>query len=131
MTRKELYERTLAYFAEAMPEAILIASGSEVALALEVARADTRNLRVVSMPSWFLFERQSQAYRETVLPPAVRKRLAIEAAIPMGWERYVGAAGEIIGMTGWGASGPAAALAKHFGFTVEAVAARLNAYLSR
>ena len=116
---------------EAMPEAILIASGSEVALALEVARADTRNLRVVSMPSWFLFERQSQAYRETVLPPAVRKRLAIEAAIPMGWERYVGAAGEIVGMTGWGASGPAAALAKHFGFTAEAVAARLNAYLSR
>ena len=113
----------------ATPEAILIASGSEVALALEVAQASARNLRVVSMPSWALFEEQSADYREAVLPRAVAKRLAVEAAIPFGWERYVGAEGAVLGMTGWGASGPAAVLAEHFGFTRANLAARLEALL--
>ncbi len=111
------------------PEAILIASGSEVALALAVAQAHPRNLRVVSMPSWFLFERQPAAYREEVLPARVRRRVAVEAAIPMGWERYVGEAGRTLAMYGWGASGPAAALAERFGFTEANLAAIVDACL--
>ncbi len=112
------------------PDAILIASGSEVALALETAQADTRNLRVVSMPSWFLFAQQDEAYRNEVLPPAVTKRVAVEAASPFGWERYIGAEGRVLGMTGWGASGPAGKLAEHFGFTPAHLAALLNDYLA-
>lgn len=112
------------------PDAILIASGSEVALALETAKADARNLRVVSMPSWFLFAQQDEAYRNEVLPPAVTKRVAIEAASPFGWERYIGAEGRVLGMTGWGASGPAGKLAEHFGFTPAHLAALLNDYLA-
>ena len=112
------------------PNAILIASGSEVALALETAKADARNLRVVSMPSWFLFAQQDEAYRNEVLPPAVTKRVAIEAASPFGWERYIGAEGRVLGMTGWGASGPAGKLAEHFGFTPAHLAALLNDYLA-
>ena len=112
------------------PEAILIASGSEVALALQVAQADARNLRVVSMPSWFLFARQDKAYRDEVLPPAVARRLAVEAASPFGWERYVGAQGRVLGMDGFGASGPAEVLAEHFGFTPGRLAALLNDLLA-
>ncbi len=116
---------------EAEPEAILIASGSEVSLALEVAQADARNLRVVSMPSWDLFEAQPAAYREAVLPKAVTRRIAIEAASPFGWERYVGDRGITLTMKGWGASGPAAKLAEHFGFTAANLTALLNDYLSK
>ena len=112
------------------PEAILIASGSEVALALQVAQADTRNLRVVSMPSWFLFAQQDAAYREAVLPGAVTKRLAVEAASPFGWERHVGPQGRILGMEGFGASGPADALAGHFGFTPGRLAALIDDLLA-
>lgn len=112
------------------PEAILIASGSEVALALQVAQADARNLRVVSMPSWFLFARQDKAYRDEVLPPTVARRLAVEAASPFGWERYVGAQGRVLGMDGFGASGPAEVLAEHFGFTPGRLAALLNDLLA-
>ena len=75
------------------------------------------------MPSWELFEAQSPAYRESVLPRAVRKRVAVEAASPFGWERYTGLDGAIVAMTGFGASGPAGALFEKFGFTPEAVAA--------
>lgn len=116
---------------EAEPEAILIASGSEVSLALEVAQADARNLRVVSMPSWDLFEAQPAAYREAVLPKAVTRRIAVEAASPFGWERYVGDRGITLTMKGWGASGPAAKLAEHFGFTAANLTALLNDYLSK
>ena len=112
------------------PEAILIASGSEVSLALETAKADPRNLRVVSMPSWDLFEKQSAAYRERVLPRAVTKRVAVEAALPFGWERYIGEGGTTLTMQGWGASGPAAKLAEHFGFTPARLAALLDDYLA-
>lgn len=111
------------------PEAILMASGSEVSLALEVAQADTRNLRVVSMPSWDLFEAQSEAYRESVLPKAVTKRIAVEAASPFGWERYLGSEGISLTMKGFGASGPAGVLAKHFGFTAEHLTEMVNNYL--
>jgi transketolase len=76
---------------------------------------------VVSMPSWELFERQSKEYRNSVLPPTVKKRIAVEALITMGWEKYIGDGGRIIGMNSFGASGPVDAIFKHFGFTVENV----------
>ena len=115
----------------ATPDAILIASGSEVSLALEAAQADARNIRVVSMPSWELFEAQSPAYRNRVLPPNVKKRIAVEAASPFGWERYIGDAGTTLTMGGFGASGPAEKLAEHFGFTVANLSALINDYLSK
>jgi transketolase len=114
------------------PQIILIASGSEVSLALEAQAhllEEGIRARVVSMPSWELFDAQPQEYRDTVLPPQVTTRLAIEAGAPMGWERYVGAAGEVVGMDRFGASAPARILAEHFGFTPEAVASRAKACL--
>ena len=77
--------------------------------------------RVVSMPSWELFERQSKEYRTSVLPPAIKKRIAIEALVTMGWEKYVGDNGRIIGMHSFGTSAPVDVIFKHFGFTVENV----------
>lgn len=113
-------------------QAILLASGSEIALAL-AARDQLQQqgvgTRVVSLPSWELFEAQKQSYRDEVLPPACTVRVAIEAAAPFGWERYVGLSGAVIGLNGFGASAPAGALMKHFGFTAEAVVARVNALL--
>ena len=78
--------------------------------------------RVVSMPSWALFDGQDQAYRDTVLPPDITARVSVEAASGFGWERHVGPKGRIIAMNGFGASGPAADLRTHFGFTAENVA---------
>ena len=75
------------------------------------------------MPSWDLFEAQDRAYRDAVLPPAVTARVACEAACGFGWERWIGSDGRFVGMTGFGASAPAAALYEHFGITPEAVAA--------
>lgn len=115
---------------EVTPDAIVIASGSEVSLALEAAQADARNLRVVSMPSWELFEAQSKAYRKSVLLPSVKKRIAVEAASAFGWERYIGDEGITLTMGGFGASGPAAKLAERFGFTTANLAALINDYLS-
>jgi len=106
------------------PEIILIASGSEVSLALEAyqkLRAEGVAARVVSMPSWDLFEHQPRDYQDSVLPPEVTARLAIEAASPLGWERYVGIKGAVIGMRRFGASAPYKALAEHFGFTPDNV----------
>jgi transketolase len=108
------------------PDVLLIATGSEVALCLAarelLAREEVR-ARVVSLPSWDLFERQDAAYREEVLPAAVRARVAVEAASPLGWERYVGAGGAIVGMQSFGESAPIADLMRRFGFTPEHVAA--------
>ncbi len=107
-----------------MLEVILIATGSEVSLALEAhARlvGDGIRSRVVSMPSWELFERQPQSYRDTVLPPSVRARVSIEAAAPFGWERYVGLDGAIVGVTGFGTSAPGPIVMREFGFTPEHV----------
>ncbi len=116
----------------ATPDGILIASGSEVELALKVAQADDKyNLRVVSMPSWDRFEAQSDAYRAEVLPPTVKKRMAIEAAAMFGWERYIGAEGITHGMKGFGASAPAGKLAEYFGFTVQNISAMLASYLAQ
>ncbi len=106
------------------PELILIGSGSEVHLLVEAAdrlAAENVAVRVVSFPSWELFEAQPEEYRHTVLPPKVTARLAVEAASPFGWERYVGPRGKAYGMTRFGASAPAKVLAREFGFTVEHV----------
>ena len=109
---------------KAVPDAIIIASGSEVSLAVEakaeLAKKDI-DVRVVSMPSMDLFEEQSAEYRESVLPDAVRKRVAVEALSDFGWYRYVGLDGAVVSMKGFGASGPADELFKKFGLTTEAV----------
>ena len=107
------------------PELILIATGSELGLAVQAHErllVDGVRSRVVSMPSWDLFERQEPAYRDAVLPPEVKARLAIEQASTFGWERYVGAEGRVIGMHTFGASAPLAALQQRFGFEPERVA---------
>jgi transketolase len=110
----------------AVPELILIATGSEVSLALDAHKqlsgGGVRS-RVVSMPSWELFEAQTKEYRDTVLPPSVRARVSVEAASPFGWERYVGLSGAIIGVDRYGASAPGPEVMKHYGFTVENVVA--------
>ena len=111
---------------EGTPEIILIATGSEVALATGAADALTsagKRVRVVSMPSTRVFDSQDEAYREQVLPRAVDRRVAIEAAMADGWWKYVGTHGAVVGMTGFGASGVAKDLFKHFGFTVDNVVA--------
>jgi transketolase len=104
------------------PQVLLLATGSEVSLALKAyERLVSEGIRaqVVSMPSWHLFEMQSKEYRESVLPTAVRARIGIEAGVLSGWERYIGDAGEFIGMSSFGASAPADAAFKGFGITVE------------
>ena len=124
----------LADAAGKTPEIILIASGSEVAVALEVFEKLTGEgiaARVVSLPSWDIFEKQPQSYRAEVLPPAVTARLAIEAAMPLGWDRYVGPKGAVIGMTRFGASAPYKILAEKFGFTAPNVIQRAKELLGR
>jgi transketolase len=109
------------------PQTILIATGSEVAVAVgaqKILQGKGVAARVVSMPSWELFESQPQAYRDAVLPPAVTARLAVEAGSPLGWFKYVGLGGDVVGMTRFGASAPAKLLFEQFGFTPENVAAR-------
>lgn len=116
------------------PEVILIATGSEVSLCLRVAaelQRDGIRPRVVSMPCWELFERQDQAYRDAVLPPAIIARVAVEQAATLGWERYVGMTGAVIGMRTFGASAPMKALLDKFGFTPEKVAEAARAQIAR
>jgi transketolase len=116
------------------PEVVLIASGSEVPVALEAYEKLTAEgiaARVVSLPSWDLFEKQPQGYKDEVLPPGVTARLAIEAAVPLGWERYVGTKGAVIGMTRFGASAPYKVLAEEFGFTAANVVRRAKELLGR
>jgi transketolase len=116
------------------PQLILIASGSEVSLAVSAHEALTAEgipTRVVSMPSWDVFEQQSQAYRDRVLPPAVTARVAIEQASTFGWERYVGTRGRAIGMHTFGASAPLKALQQEFGFDTASVVAVAKAVLAR
>jgi transketolase len=113
------------------PDVLLIASGSEVSLALEAAalleaEAPARKFRVVSMPSVALFEQQKQEYKDAVLPPAVRKRVAIEAGRPEGWYRYVGIDGLAIGLDHFGESAPAGKLAEKYGFTAPTVARKIR-----
>ena len=116
------------------PEAILIATGSEVDIALKAAErlaADGVRARVVSMPSWELFRAQDEAYRDEVLPPAVRARVAIEAASPMGWRQWVTEDGEFIGIDHFGASAPAETIYREFGLTPEQAADAVRRVLGR
>lgn len=116
------------------PEIILIGSGSEVHLALgayEQARKEGMSLRVVSMPSWELFECQPEEYRLQILPPAVPLRLSIEAGSTLGWHKYVGSPGEALGIDHFGASAPAKVLLENFGFTVENVMRKIKDLLRR
>jgi transketolase len=122
----------LADAPDGRPDLILLATGSEVWVCLEAGRtlaAEGVAVRVVSLPSWELFDRQEQSYRESVLPPAVPRRLAVEAASPLGWERYAGPGGAIVGQQGFGESAPWKDLAAHFGFTPEAIAERARRLL--
>ena len=117
---------------EGKPELILIASGSELSLVAQAHKAlvaEGVRSRVVSMPSWDLFERQSEDYRNSVLPPDVRSRVAVEQASTFGWERYVGRRGHTIGMHTFGASAPLKALQQEFGFTVENIVQAAKAQL--
>ncbi len=109
---------------EGTPQVILMATGSELSLcmgAYEALVAEGVKARVVSMPCWELFEHQDQSYRDEVLPPSVKGRLAVEQAATLGWDRYIGMGGGMIGMHSFGASAPLAALQKQYGFTPEAV----------
>jgi transketolase len=112
------------------PEAIIIATGSEVALAMGAAEelAD-RKIRVVSMPSTTAFDAQDEAYRESVLPSGVTARVAVEAAVTDGWYKYVGLNGKVIGINRFGESAPAGVLFKEFGFTVENVVKAVNSVI--
>jgi transketolase len=115
----------LADAAQGKPDVLLLASGSEVALCLEAHRqlaAEGIKARVVSMPSWELFDDQPQEYRDRVLPPEVTARVSVEQASTFGWAKYVGATGRSIGMRSFGASAPLKDLQKKFGFTSQAVA---------
>jgi transketolase len=116
------------------PEIILIATGSEVSLAVDAAKLLTaKNLktRVVSLPCWSLFEAADQAYRDSVLPPDVKARVSIEAGTTMGWSHYVGDRGIAIGLDHFGTSAPAPLIAKEYGFTPEHVADVAAGLLSR
>jgi transketolase len=114
------------------PDLLLLASGSEVHLILEAAselRERGIGARVVSFPSWELFEEQPVSYRDAVLPPSVPLRLGVEAAVAQGWERYIGPQGQMMGIEGFGASAPYKVLAEQFGFTVSSVVSRVEAML--
>jgi len=121
----------LADSSDGPPELILIGTGSEVALCVE-AREQLNDVRtrVVSMPSWELFTQQDQAYRDSVLPPSVSARFAVEAASPLGWERWVGPRGDVMGLNRFGASAPFQDIYRHLDFTPECVAQRARALLS-
>jgi len=116
------------------PEVIIIASGSEVILAAQAHEkllAEGIRSRVVSMPSWDIFDHQTQEYRDSVLPPNVKARVAVEQASTFGWERYVGTSGHIIGMKTFGASAPLKELQRHFGFEPDQVVAAAKQQLGR
>ncbi|MEZ0292398.1 MAG: transketolase [Solirubrobacteraceae bacterium] len=116
------------------PQLILMATGSEVHIANDAAKlleADGTRVRLVSMPCLDRFAEQDQAYRDRILPPAVRARVSVEAASPIGWHRWVGDLGDVVAMEGFGASAPAKVLYEHFGFTGEAIAERARAVLAR
>lgn len=119
---------------EKTPEVILMASGSEVSLAVEAFNAlqsEGINARVVSFPSWELFEVQSDEYKESVLTPSIRARVSIEAGIKQGWEKYLGEYGEAVSIEKFGASAPSEVLFKEYGFTKEAVVQKVKTLISK
>ncbi|MBT3094296.1 MAG: transketolase [Candidatus Thiodiazotropha endolucinida] len=111
---------------EGTPDAIVIATGSEVGIAIQAAADSGKNVRVVSMPNTKVFDEQDAAYKESVLPSNVTARVAVEAAVTDGWYKYVGLNGKVIGINRFGESAPAGELFKAFGFTAEKVAAAIN-----
>ena len=127
----------LADAPDGKPQVILIGTGSEVSLCMdarEVLAAEGIHARVVSMPSWELFEEacaKDPTYREQVLPSAVKARVAVEMASTFGWAKYAGSEGAVIGMTSFGASAPLKDLLKHFGFTKERVAEEAKKQIAR
>jgi transketolase len=124
----------LADAANGTPEVLLIGTGSEVTLCVEAYEKLTGEgiaARVISLPSWDLFEKQPREYRDSVIPPHVTKRVCVEMASTFGWERYAGTTGAIIGMTTFGASAPLKALMQHFGFSADAVVAAAKKQLGR
>jgi transketolase len=124
----------LADSPDGKPELILMATGSEVSLcisAYETLSAEGRKVRVVSMPSWEIFEKQPAEYRESVLPQSVSARISVEQASTFGWSQYVGRAGKSLGMRTFGASAPLKELQKRFGFTSEAVLAAARELLPK
>ncbi|UXR44263.1 transketolase [Staphylococcus simulans] len=119
----------VVYESEENPEYLVLASGSEVSLAVEAAKtfADNGNsVRVVSMPNWHAFEQQPKSYQDEVIPPTVKKRLAIEMASSLGWHKYVGLEGEVLGIDRFGASAPGGLVVEKYGFTKENVLKLLN-----
>ena len=122
--RKGAY--VLADAAGGKPDVILMGSGSEISLcvdAYEKLKMEGIQARLVSMPSWEIFEKQDPAYKDRVLPPSVTARVSVEMGAPLGWERYAGPKGQSVGMHTFGASAPWKDLQKHFGFTTETVLA--------
>src|SRR6202040_2017620 len=116
------------------PDAILMGTGSEVSLCLsayETLTAQGIKVRMVSMPSWDIFEHQSREYRDSVLPPAVTARVSVEQASILGWDRYVGSKGKIIGMHTFGASAPLKDLQKKFGFQPDKVVAAVKEVIGK
>jgi transketolase len=119
---------------EGDPDLLLIATGSEVAITLDAANLlSDKNIRVrvVSMPSTELFEKQTDDYKKAVLPDSVTNRLAVEAASPFGWDKYVGVNGDVIGIESFGASAPGEVMMEKFGFTVENIANRALSLVQR
>jgi transketolase len=125
---------TLWQSKEGPPDVILIGTGSELHIALEAGKklgTEGVNVRVVNMPSWELFDRQPDEYRERVLPAQVRARVAVEAGATLGWEHYVGLDGAVIGMDSFGASAPASVLYDKFGITSDNVVVQARTLLDR
>jgi transketolase len=119
---------------DGQPELILISTGSEVSLAMsarDLLQREGRRVRVVSMPSWELFAAQPQSYRDEVLPPSITARVSVEAASPLGWERWVGQDGDVIGLNRFGASAPYTDIYKNLNFTPEYIAQRAREVLER
>lgn len=116
---------------ETKPEYLLLATGSEVSLAIEVAKdldKQGKGVRVVSMPNWFAFEQQSDEYKESVIPKELTKRVAIEMASPLGWHKYVGTEGKVIGIDGFGASAPGDLVVEKYGFTKENILNQIRTF---
>jgi transketolase len=117
---------------DSKPQVQLLASGSEVGLAVEAQKKlaeEGINARVISMPSWELFEKQTKAYKDSVILPEVKARLGIEMAVSFGWDRYVGEQGDVLAIDRFGASAPAPTVIREYGFTVENVVAKVKTLL--
>jgi len=115
------------------PDVILLATGAEVHNALDAAeqlRTEGRKVRVVNMPSWELFEETSDDYKQSVLPPGVTARVAVEAGLPMGWERYVGSNGAVVGISRFGASAPGALVLEKLGISADNVVKTVKSVLA-